>query len=301
MRTAVLFAAACLLPAGSAGAQDGAAAPRLHDAWLREILDLDVQAAASAYSRLSCDTTTPRGERWLATARLLELRRIGVGTTLPAARIEDVPAPLRPSFEKASTERPDLSELIEKAHHLDRGRDELLAEVDRLARGERGPRILRPLVSDTISWLVSTTPSTRQARRELWQKIQVAWRSGRQEQVVSLWRQLRQLGSSRPRMFQRENALQILLRELDGRTSEAERLRRDYFPDWREPRLTNDAETLLSTVLERFPSLLRDARPEEADALRRLEAEIEEAGEEDPAKGLRILQRLPFYAEWLLR
>jgi len=159
----------------------------------------------------------------------------------------------------------------------------------------------RPLLPGSVNWAISLTPHIQETRRELTQQLQVAWRTGDQRRAMEAWRRLRQLGSSQPSLLQREHALQILLRELDNRSAEAERLRRDYFPDWQPPRLTNEPATLLTRALQRFEALRRDAREEEVGALAQLEQSMRQLGEKDASAALHRLDRLPFYAEQLLR
>ncbi|MBZ0154297.1 MAG: hypothetical protein K8J09_22445, partial [Planctomycetes bacterium] len=53
------------------------ASTRLHEAWLREILDLDTAAAARGYEAVAADPRVAAAEYWVATARLAELDRLG--------------------------------------------------------------------------------------------------------------------------------------------------------------------------------------------------------------------------------
>lgn len=285
--------AGALLLATTAAAQTAVPTPTLHDAWLQELLDCDSAGAAETYSRLSIDTQTPQIERWLATARLLELRRIGIGTTLAKARSEDVPPPLQPSFRQQAAEPEDVQGLRELASHPD---GKLLETLK--AGKHRGN--IRPLLSAAIAWAIDLTPNIQQNRRDLMSQLQIALRTGDRTRAEELWRRLRQLRSSRPGLLQRENALQILLLELQDKPAEAERLRHDYFPDWLPPRLTNDPSTVLARALGQFDSVRRDARPEEDEALRKLEQRMRLVSERSESEALHLLDHLPFYAEWLL-
>ena len=66
--------------------KDRAAKPlstSVHEAWLQEVLDLDVKGAMKSYDRIQ--KTAPRNQpmRWIAVTRLAELQRMGVKTSEP--------------------------------------------------------------------------------------------------------------------------------------------------------------------------------------------------------------------------
>ena len=222
-------------------AQSTPVAATVYTAWLQEVIDCDSAAAAETLSKLSYDTHTPKVDRWLATARLLELRRVGVGATLPSAILDDVPVELRDYFKDRTSEREDLQGL----QQLVRQEDGKLLDTIR-SSPRRGS--FRPLVATTVRWAAEQNPELQKTRRLLWQQWQSARRAGNQRAALEASQKLRQLPSGQPGLLQREHALQILLRELDTRTSEADRLRRDYFPDWQKPRLTADTSTLLANA-----------------------------------------------------
>ncbi len=282
--------AAAALPAQQRAA-GAAAETTLHAAWLAEVLDLDVPRAVSLYQQVAGDARPGHLERWVAWARLAELRRLGVpGIAVPP--FADIPAPLRATFHAA--EAPiDLPQL----HTAPGG--EPAAALQNLA-AEAGKLRLRPIVPEADDWLRRQVgPSLRDQLRQYWQRRLTADNRTRTGETA-----LAEL-----------NASEILGAELQGRTGQADALRALYFTDWRAPETPGEASawvararTRLKTWLaEDLPQRQRGMLEELVQALDRLAPErptADKPGDDRPpgdaTAALALLRRLPVVAERLL-
>jgi hypothetical protein len=254
------------------------ALPDLHRAWLSEIMDLDVAAATEGYQRVAAGSQPGDLERWVAAARLLELRRCGVDVPPPANG--DVPGPLRELFKAAAPPLP-ASELLPRAKGDPRD------VVQRAATEEGRVPALRTAVPQAEEWVLRQVgPSMRDRLRQ-----RFAATGGRG----------RSTGDSN-RYPERLYAFDILRAELQGRTAQADALRTLYFGDWRPPAATGDAATAVARIRTNLAAWLRDPAlsTQLAAPLRDLSEAIEQRAAADPANALALVLRLPIYAERLL-
>jgi hypothetical protein len=269
-----------MTPTGSAGAAAPPAPPvdppqaastRMHAAWLREVLDLDLPAAIADYKAIAEDTSPSNPERWIAVARLLELQRIGIATGY-AAPFAEAPAAVRDAL-AAVPPGLEVTELVR------RSRLDPLAKVAIQPEAELQPS-LRPATGKVKAWL----------REQVGPSIDASM--------------LRRLQQSRQRRDRRPvppiaMATDIVAIELQDRQEQAANLRALYFADWRPPAIVGEPAALLTRVQPAIDLWLAEPKLEEWEKrlLRRLAQRLAEG---DPAKALELLQRLPLYAERLL-
>lgn len=262
------------LVAGVLPAQDDGAVT-LHAAWLREVLDLDVAAAADGYRRVA--GAEPRGEGWIAAARLWELRRLGATVVAPPP-VTTAPEALRSTFaavQVAESLDPVLAELA----------GDPAAIVEALGNGTPELPPLRIAVPAAQTWLGSQIgPSLRDRWRQRVGAVGAAERGFRRGAGESLY------------------ATDVLRAELQGRRSHANALRSLWFAGWRAPAADAEPGPLLARARRNLAALLAE-QPPNAPAtplLRELEAVLAGHAEQEPTAGLELLRRLPFYAERLL-
>jgi hypothetical protein len=274
--------AALLLPLAALGAQTvpspHEASTALHAAWLRELMDLDVQGAVRDYEAIAKDTRPTHLERWVAAARLAELERTGIAVGYRAP-VADAPPALRAAF--ASLE-------IGLAH----------AELLRRATGD--PAQVLVAIGAEAGRLPNLRTITPVA--QVWLRDQVG------PSVDDRWRQRLQVRNltnrARPdanRPSERWYAADILSVELQGRQEQAANLRTLYFTDWRPPTLPGDAAEGLATVRKNLESWLQepDTSPQQQALLRQLREAIDQRAAADPASALTFVSRMPIYAERL--
>ncbi|MBX3461604.1 MAG: hypothetical protein KF830_00395 [Planctomycetes bacterium] len=255
------------------------AATTLHDAWLREVLDLDPAAAAAGYRQVAADTRPGHLERWVAAARLCELARLQV-VPAPASDLADAPPPLRAAFAAAAARLP-ATELLARV----RGEPRTVLPALATEAGHLPP--LRPVVAAAEDWIMRQVgPSLRDRWR---QRMATANSRGRSADVA--------------RASERVYAADILRAELQGETAQADALRTLYFADWRPPVVAGDLATGLARVRRNLDAALRDEElpPPQAALLRDLAAAIDQRAAVDPAAAWALVQRLPLYAERLLQ
>jgi hypothetical protein len=262
------------LCASTLSAQTEPAAPsqaaRVGAAWLKEVLDLDTAAAAHDYRRLLDDAKAPPGERLVATARLLEIERLGalpqglgpiLGTTL-------APEPLQ---QAASRQRDQDQE---------QGLPTPLATP--VAATGAMPA-LRPFVGGAL-------PANNEP--------QAHWTPDRMRTARD---RMPGPSASGARLFERIRALAITRHELDGDRDEAEALRKQHFPDWRPMPWTEEPREALALVRRNLTAWRneRQLSYSERDTLRRLDGRIAQALATDAQQAIDLLDRLPYYAERL--
>lgn len=263
--------------AGKGQTTNGDGVPTLHQAWLREILDLDVAGAAADYARIAERGGPGAPERWVAAARLLELRRLQAIDTAPS--IQDCPTPLRATFQAASVTiplDPILARVRQKPAEALR---DLTSETGRLPR-------LRPAVPAVESWLMDQIgPSLRDRMRQ------------RMETFAS-----RNRSADVRRYTERLYATDIARAELGNRPAQANALRALYFRDWKPPEAPGDPLPHVARIRTNLDAWLADGDTgaQQAAALRDLGTAIQRLAETDPAAALALVRRLPFYAERLL-
>lgn len=246
----------CLLLAAAGIAHGQSPPPRLHAAWLREILDLDAAGAAADYVRLAGDATAPNLDRQVATARAYELGRLGVPVE-PLPPLDLVPVALRPHFPSGHS-----SPVVEAVLAAARGDGTELREL--LAREGSGLPQLRPL-------------------------------------VPLILRQNRPAGAAETRLLAWIRAFEIVRAELDGRADDAASLRALAFPDWQPKPWPADHGAAWALVLRNLGQWLqeRELTPQVQALLRRLRVALEAAAQAEPGAALRMLDRMPLYAERL--
>lgn len=85
-------------------------ATQVHEAWLTEVLDLDVRGAAEDYDRIQKQAPRNRPERWIAVTRLAELKKLGVLSPEPAS-IAQAPEAVRKAIDELPTP-PSAAQLL---------------------------------------------------------------------------------------------------------------------------------------------------------------------------------------------
>lgn len=272
------FAAALALPLPPQDAgPPPSPGPTLHQAWLREVLDLDLPGAAADYERIAARRGPGNPERWVAAARLLELHRLQATDLVPAT--QDCPPPLRATFQSLAAPL-SVDALLARAR---RSPAEALQEL--VSEGGRLPR-LRPAVPAVESWLMDQIgPSLRERMRQ------------RSEALAS-----RSRSTDVRRYTERLYALDIARAELANRPAQANALRALYFRDWKPPEAAGDPQPHLARVRANLEAWLADGDlgAQQATALRDLGAGIQRLADTDAAAALAMVQRLPFFAERLL-
>ncbi len=241
------------------------ASTALHAAWLREVMDLDPVGAAGDYEQLAKTTRTNEPERWLAVARLVELRRFGIA---PGAMLDtaEAPAPVRTALANLP-QLPDEALLPRLC--LDPA---LVLQALGTEQGRMPP--LRAASSAVLDWVRSQLGPTPR-------------RSG-----------IRTDRSRAERIY----AVDVLLRELEGRQHQAANLRTLYFTDWKAPVVRVPAKEAMVTVQANLEAWLaeKEVSQYQQSLLVRLRDALVLRANLDPASAIELLQRIPLYAERLL-
>jgi len=260
--------------AGALAAQNGAGAAadvatRLHEAWLREVLDLDTAGAVGDYEAIAADRSG-RIERWIAVARLAELQRLGLPVANPGAAAE-APAAVRAAL--ALVTPLPIAELLRQAQANP-------------ADPTRVPD-LRPATLATLSWVRNQSGPSQ---------------SERQRQRAASGRPRPPQNRNDAERIDRVHASDVVLRELEGKTEQAAGLRELYFPDWKPPAVADDAPAALARAKVAVDAWLQEADlgQQQQALLGRLRAELDQRTAADPAAALAWLVRLPVYADRLL-
>jgi hypothetical protein len=281
---AALLAAAAAAQTGERPTAPTLAAPAaarpatLHDAWLVEVLDLDVARAASLYARVAADDRPGHLEGLLATARLLELARLQAAPRRPVD-VEALPAPLRKDF--AAAQAP-----LDAAALLARVAGDPAAALQTLASENGRLPPLRPAVPTAESWLLDQIgPSVRDRVRENAQAMANRSRS-------EGW----------PRFPDRINSTHVLRMELDGHRDKADLRRALYFADWRAPAAIGEPAAILQRVRANLDAWRseRETSRQHRELLTSLGEALDRVAAEDPAAAIALLQRLPYYGDRLL-
>lgn len=262
----VVFAVA--IPAQSRQPRD--ASTRLHAARLREVLDLDVRGAISDYQAVAVERSSL--ERWIAVARLEELRRLGI----PAPQ----PAPLKEAPRDLQKALPLLTPLA--IAELTKRAAQLPAEPLREGEGAEAPLLdLHPVSAAAQIWVRSQSSLSASARFEM--------RRGAATQAPD---------ESRAQTF----ANDILRRELEGRTQVADSLRERDFRGWRVPTPTGTPAEILARVRSNLDAWIKESTGNSAQSelLVRLRDELEQRQTSNPADAVQLAMRLPRYTERLV-
>lgn len=267
-------AAAALALAGALAAQGANAAPadvatRLHEAWLREVLDLDTAGAVADYEAIAADRGG-RIERWIAVARLAELQRLGLPVASPGAAAE-APAAVRAAL--ALVTPLPVADLLRQAQANP-------ADPARLPD-------LRPATLATMAWVRNQSGPSQ---------------SERQRQRAATGRPRPPQNRNDAERIERLHASDVVLRELEGKTEQAASLRELYFPEWKPPAVADAAPDALARAKAAIDAWLQepDLGQQQQSLLGRLRAEIDQRAAADAAAALAWLGRLPVYAERLL-
>ena len=260
-----LLALSAFAAMAPAQAPSNDASTALHAAWLREVMDLDPTGAANDYEQLAKNARSNEPERWLAIARLAELRRFGIapGPTLDAA---EAPAPVRTALANLPA-LPDEALLPRLCLDPTEVLQALGTEQGRMPQ-------LRAASSAVLEWVRSQLGPTPR-------------RSG-----------IRTDRSRAERIY----ALDVLQRELEGRQHQAANLRTLYFTDWKAPVVRVPAKEAMATVQANLEAWLaeKDLGQFQHKLLEQLRDALVLRAQTDPASAIELLQRIPLYAERLL-
>ncbi len=249
---------------------------KLHTAWIKEILDLDIKGAVADYEAVAADNRPSNHSRWIAVTRLAELSRMGIPVAYPGPAAEAPPA-IRAAL-ALLTPLP-MQDLLRQA-----AADPELAPS---ATGPEGARLpdLRPATSLAQQWV----------RKQLGPNV-----SERQRQ------RFQALGNrTRPdttRQTERDQASDIMRREIEGKLEQAANLRWLYFPEWKPPTMQGDAATALVRVRANLDAWLKEPTLSrgQTSLLRTLREALDERAATDAGTALALITRLPLIAERLL-
>lgn len=241
-----------------------ASTARLYDAWLREQIDLDYRGAAQQYGRVLEQTSPRQPARWIAATRLLEMHRSGVLRPEPQA-IQNPPDVIARAVAKLDDPVP-WEDLCANPY----------VDLD--------VPFLRPATDEVIGWLRNQLAPT------VTEQIRRAQPTRRRPSPAEEYEWRR-----------RWNAVDVLLRELEGRDVQAHALRTIRFPDWQPPQLDGDAADILDAVRERLKTWInRESWSRQRAYLHDLQKGLEERAERSPQAAIDLILRLPLYAERLL-
>ena len=249
----------------------------MHSAWLLEVMDGDVPGAVRAYTAIAANDDPNNLQRWVAVARLLELKRLGVA--VPEFDLDKVtPAPLRPALAAAKQPLPvPVEELIRRATQT--------------------PELVRQSVSSESERLPALRPATAAAQEWVRDRLRARIYDGRPRPRTAGTRNL----PDRARI-ERVQAADILQREIEDRQEQADSLRKFYFPEWRPPVVTIEATLAIARVRTGIDAWLvdKDASRTQQNLLRSLREAFDARAATDPAAALAFVLRMPLYADRLL-
>lgn len=248
------------------GAQTGASP--LHAAWLREILDLDLPAAAKGYREIADDAQAPMLERQIAAARLEELRRLGARGADPGASLELLPAAVR----SVAKPLPPTTSNQEPAADPEAGSNTASTTNDPL---------LRPIVAALMQNL----------REQMFPSLGERGRPNRE----------RDANAQTTRVVERIRALEIARAELAGKREEADALRLRSFPTWKPQPWPQDSAAAWEQARRNLVAWQQDRQlgASERETLRLLLATLDDDAKAGFDKPLARIARLPLYAERL--
>lgn len=236
----------------------------LHEAWLKETLDLDPQAAIRTYDRIRMKAPKAQPERWLAVARILELQRIGVTSPEPGTIPRGAPEKVQEVLESIEMDVP-----FEKLLSNPRSEQELpplrqaTRRLQEWARDQIGPTVEERIrLGVRISATNSTDPET-QAKYRLYA------------------------------------AREVLRVEIAGSDDRAEAMRTIDFPDWTPPKIVGEPRAALALALRRLDEWISESELWMNQSLRNLKKYLAENGE-DPQQALEFVQELPIIGDRLL-
>ena len=235
----------------------------VHEAWLQEVMDLDIDRAIKTYSKVIEQSPSDAPERWIAVSRLAELHRAGIQAT-PVRDLTAAPEQVRRAMQS-------LGELP-------------IPELLQQAASEPGARLpaLHSATQQIHRWLRTQAGTDLELRREL------------RRQAI----RFRRSDSARA---ERWYAYDILRVELRSQPAQAQALRTLYFADWQPPSLTGEPASNLKQARERLQAWIQDQKTssQHRSLLRTLDRALEQRSS-NPSDALAFLQRMPRYAERLL-
>lgn len=251
-------------------------AMRLHAAWLREMLDLDVKGAVADYQAIANDRQS-RHVRWIAVARLGELHRLGVA-------VDD----LGPVHEAPPAIQQVLARLTP------------LPPVEPLLAGARGEQPANGDPAHTIDLRPATPAAQEWASRMLGPSASERQRQRMQARSAQVNAARRPNASQAER--ERDEAFHVVTTELDGKADQAENLRALYFPDWKPPPVRGTPAEALARAQRQLDAWLEESRgrSRQHEPLQRLRDEVNARAATDPGAALELLARLPWVCERLL-
>lgn len=286
----LLLLAVLLSPLSAQAAGGLRPSASLHQAWLIEVMDLDHQRAAELYSEVARDRQPDNLERWVATARLLELQRLGRATA-PTLLTAEIPAPLRSPFAAAATPL-DATQLFQRAAAVTAIAPTTTPPPPPPTPPSNANPAANPAANPEAARLPPLRPVVAEAEAWLLGQIGPSWRDR--------FRQRQQ--APRPQFIDRFMTIRIAMAELEGKRGQAAQVRELYFTQWQPPALTGAAPVLLDRVRRNLAAMQRErsALAYPSTLLQRLAETIEQAAATDPAAALALVARLPILAEALL-
>jgi hypothetical protein len=236
----------------------------LHKAWLTEILDLDLAASTKAYERIAANPEQPDLERQLATARLIELQRLGAGRDRVLPNLDVLPEILQPHVLQL-IEQQDLPPILVQELEAGGGGPE---EARQFFRRTRTPQ-LRPLFGPVLQAAIEQRAPMLQPRRRL------------------------------SRVLDRIYAKEVLAAELGSDVARGRALRKEHFGTWQPQPWPATRPWDREAVVANLEKWIQQQQllPEEHALLLRLQAVLEQPGPEGASKARELLDRLPLYAE----
>lgn len=245
----------------------------VHEAWLKEVLDLDVRGAAQAYDKIRKTAPRKQPERWLAETRLAELSRLGVASPEPLSIPNRAPAAVRKALQ-------ELAEPLPPGHL-----ESLLLDPSAVVKFPK----LRPASRMTQTWVRNQVGPTVIERRIRLMNSRNRNSRGGSSSSNNDWRT-------------RWNAIDILRVELEGRRNQAAALRTIYFPSWEPIKVTGAPKENVRKITERLDSWIDEEglSSQRRAILRDLRKGIETLAVDDPSAAVALVSRIPLYAERLL-
>jgi hypothetical protein len=248
-------------------------APTLHDAWLFEVLDLDIPKAVAAYTKVAADQGASNPDRWVAVARLAELKRLGVDVTLHVD-LKEVPEPLRAPLTNIISDRLPVADLLQRVQG---DPTEVLQRIGTEA-GRLPP--LHPVTFVAEEWRLAQIPSFKELLSEQNRRARGGF-------------------NRNPDWVNQVNADNIVRMELGGWPGTDAR-RALWFLNWQPPKLPGDPQPWLEKFRTNLEACLKDPDQTQKNLLRDLREAVNEKAATDPAAALALVARLPIYAEKLL-
>lgn len=241
---------------------------RLHAARLREVLDLDVQGAVAEYQAIANERNSR--ERWIAVTRLAELQRIGIPIAQPAA-VAEAPQAIKAALALLTP-----------------------IPVDELLRNATAP-------ATDSSPVLDLHAATLEAQRWVRSKSGPSFNDRQQQRAATMRNRIDESRNDTARI-DRLNATDIVRWELEGKADRAAGLRDLYFRTWRPPTSNLDPQATLARIRANLEAWLKEPNQstQQQQVLGRLRDEIDQRAATDVEAALRLVARLPIYAERLL-